>query len=334
MGKMAASDYLLASLSFRRLFSERFYECDPVGLTEVWRSLGLGSVLGDRAWAHSVCAYETDPLQTALSRLNEEFYRSKTIPDANNRGVVRLADGVYRLDAELDLGPYPWFDLIGTSRDGTVITYSGDDLKATVYANQTQSMIANLTIVRGGSFDPPANGRGVRYALHDNGGPNTPVARNPIFANLRCLTCKSVGSNGVGAGFASGSTHAYINVQSDYGFFCHNGDDVRQAWEERVPRRAPGGPGKIMFLDCEAGRTNGIEPPPVGLLYWNMGSGLADQLIVSGGAFSGYEHGLHVMNFGPPFPGESETEVVLHNSPAFQRVVDDSLIVDGTKVTT
>jgi hypothetical protein len=282
----------------------------PDDLTSAWRDSDMPDLLDHRGWAHTVTvkAGSAHSLQSAAESMWEKFRQTATQPDAMHRGAILIPDGTYHLDRELKLGSHPWFDLIGQSRDGTILTCGSEPPEATIYAKGTQSLIAHMTVERTGKYvDLRGPDMGIRYAIHDNT-PGT-LPRTVLFVDLDCKAGPSVSAQGVGTGFCAGGLHLYVRVNSDYGFFANNCDDIREAHESRKPLPTPREPGALIYLDCTSGQN---EPRPAcAIRCWNCGSGQKDILAVYGGLHVGEQYGLRVINFrSGPFDGKSETGVL------------------------
>jgi hypothetical protein len=275
-------------------------------MNAAWASGQLHVLLGPRAWTHVVTVGGNETLPETLARLREAFVVMGIMPDESHRGAVLVPDGTHVLGDELNLSTSPWFDLIGQSRSRTIVTCGAHTKRATIYAKGTHSMIAHMTVRRTGDFHHQG-GNGVRYAIHDNTPSDRP--RNVLFVDLDCQTPDDTG---IGTGICAGGTHLYVNVNSDNGFFAHNADDVREAWESRSPRPAIAPPASLVYVDCTAGINKPVAARfGCAMTYWNTGSCAPDLLTVRGGWYAGENYGIRVIDFGPPFPGYSETEVLI-----------------------
>ncbi len=264
-------------------------------ITEAWSECGPSWMWSYR-WSHSVTVQSDETIHHAVSRLAST---PKTPFTAMYRGAVLIPNGIYPLDSELDLGLTPYVDLIGESWENTHLIRDGQDTHAVIWCRGNDCIIANMTIERTG-MATGCPGLGTRFAVHSN----TPGPKTQIFANLRCISQDD--SQGMGIGAAYGDHILLSNVQSDRGFFLHNGDNRRENWENGRPLPEPGRPAMMKLLNCTSG---GDPSGPWGIRYWNIGSFVRDRLTICGGRHHGSIYGLRVVDFGPPYQGDSETVV-------------------------
>ena len=299
----------------------------PQDLNAAWSGSILSSLVGPRSWAHVVTMATTirrnETIPLAIKRLREMFITEEP-PGPMRRGAVLIPDGQYELERELCLDASvrssPWFDLIGQSKGGTIITYGAHDNGATLYTKATQSLIAHMTLRRTGV--PSWTTRpDVRYAIHDNTPADTP--RTTLFVDLDCQTPEDPNCTGVGTGVAAGGLHIYAGVNSNHGFFAHNADEIREAVEAGAARPTPNAPAALLYLGCTSGLPNPVTARfGCAITYWNCGSGQPDYLGVFGGSHDGRAYGLRVIDFGPPFSGASETRVEIGHDVALYSGVD------------
>jgi hypothetical protein len=271
----------------------------------LWVESKAYGLLGDRKWVATGTANGTD-IESELEAILRK--------SGHGRGALILPNGDYKLRRELNLERYPLIDIIGESKSGVIVSYSEGDKKATIYAKATNSMMSHMTVIRRGAVEV-YGGMGVQYAIHDNTTATT--QRLVILADIECITNPDIGSCGIGTGVDAGGFHLYTSITSNQGFFAHNADDRRAAWESGLRPPPPSRPTAIAYVNCIAGAETPVSARfGCALTYWNTGSRAADKLIVSGGKFSGTASGIRVVDFGLPFCGESETEVVVDKDSA------------------
>lgn len=264
-------------------------------------------------WWLKECVERGEYIEHAISRITTEA--NHVWNRYGQRTMLFVPNGTYHLSGELNFALAPWLDMVGESREGTVLTFAGKGREAAIWLRGTNTLLAHMTIERTGAFSEPT-GYGVRYAIHDNTlgiGP-----REVIVADVECRTDAALSSNGIGTGLAGGGLHFYAGLRCPFGMFAHNGDDWRENWERGLPRPGPQKPGALVYVDCVAG--GGEYPPGEAFRYWNTGSQVQDDLIVCGGQYRGVQHGMSVIDFGPPFHGDSETRLVLMENPDILRL--------------
>jgi hypothetical protein len=290
-------------------------------ISDAWGMASLASLVGIRRWMTVATLSAGDLVSFALSRMKEQFRSLRVPPDASHRGALLIPNGQYRLTDELNLIDYPYFDLIGESREKTILTYGGPDNRATIYAKGYQGMIAHMTVERTGSTSD------VAYAIHDNTPAATP--RTTLFVDLDCKTAP--GCVGIGTGIAAGGLHLYCGVNADNGFFAHNGDEIREAHEAHMPSVKPADHAALIYLDCTAGLKAPVSARfGTALTYWNCGSGQPDILALCGGEYHGASHGLAVIDY-VPFSGRSETVVHFLHEPILTGATRPYVLPEGTR---